>query len=71
MYWEELDISCLEALYKLSRIGAVASIAILVHLVTKQGLAYLEREEEGISTPSPLICYLCPNFELYWTCEMK
>lgn len=59
MYWEELDISCLEALYKLSRIGAVASIAILVHPVTKQGWAYLEREEEGISTPPH------PRFVIY------
>lgn len=62
MYWEELDIPCLEALYKLSRIGAVALIVILVHPVTKQGWAYLEREEEGISTPLTLDLLSMPQF---------
>lgn len=52
--WEELGISCPEALYKLSRIRAVAWIAILAHSITQEGWAYLAREvKQGISAHHP------------------
>lgn len=35
--WEELGICCLEALYKLSRIGAAAWIALLAYPITQVG----------------------------------
>lgn len=44
--WGELDIPCLEALCKLSRIGAAAWIASLASPVPQEGWAYLEREVE-------------------------
>lgn len=40
--WEELDISCLEALQELARVGAAVWVALLAYPVTQVGWAYLE-----------------------------
>lgn len=41
---EELDISCLETLQELARVGAAVWIAILAYPVTQEDWAYLEGE---------------------------
>lgn len=66
-----VDISCLEAVYKLSRMRAAAWIALLVHPITWEGGLPGEGSRNRNQHPLPQICYPSPRFESYRTWERK